>query len=534
MLYQGLIEANLGDADVEGLLALCQFHLGNEEQAFSHWRKCLRINEPVPVHWRNANNAFAALLSGTAMTLHHDIAAIPLEPWPENKTPTSDDVSLAISLARALVKLGRKRDIIVAFLDFAASLDIKQPEAVSFLRWALGEGLVQLVEAAGIQRVEKSGAAAPELMLLIAAYNAAIGQYEAARAFTDSAAKVAVVYATPYRSKQKFVVGVLNRPVPIVQQPMSLAEFHFSENTPAGLVNRFADDFRFVSVFPNHVEGKAIHSLSPRPQFFINNWATAEILATPGTHEELSKFVEKLQVPILNHPDAVLRTTRQNVCELLNGVRGLLVPRIIRVVNLANSRLSTVMLLERELGYPIILREPFQQMGLGTIKVDDATQLLAALGDFPQTQLYAIQYCDNPVTSGIYRKFRAAVVGDEIFITHVLFGQQWNVHRERDADINKQLNANPAVAGYADKATAEPLAVLGQGAMDALRNISERINLDLFGIDFDLMPDGRLLFFEANAAMHISFGNKYGQSEVRARMLTALHRLFEKTARRNS
>jgi glutathione synthase/RimK-type ligase-like ATP-grasp enzyme len=534
VLYDGLIGTHPGSADVAGLLALCQFQRGLEEQAFSLWRKCLLVQEPAQLLWRNANNAFAALLSGNAKTLHLDIATTPLAPWPENTTPTRDDMSLACSLAQALMKLGRKDDIIGAFLGFAKQLDVTQAEAMSFLRWALGNGLVQLVEAAGIQRLEKTGAEVPESLLLLAAYHAATGDYMAARALTGSAAEIAAIYVTSRRANQKYVVGVLNRPVPMVREPMSLAEFHFNENTPAGLVNRFGDDFRFVSVFPYHIDEKATHSLAPRPQFYINNWATAEILATHGTHEKLSKFIEGLPVPVLNHPDAVLRTTRQNVSELLQGVRGILVPRVVRVVNMADSRVSTVMLLERELGYPIILREPFQQMGLGTVRADDAGQLLAALGDFPQTQLYAIKYFENPVAPGIYRKFRAAAIGGEIFITHVLFGQHWNVHRERDAAISKQLNSHPSVAGFADKVTTEPHKVLGQGTMDALRDISELINLDIFGIDFDLMPDGRLLLFEANAAMHISFGTKYGQSEVRARMLTALHRLFDKTARRNT
>ncbi len=39
--------------------------------------------------------------------------------------------------------------------------------------------------------------------------------------------------------------------------------------------------------------------------------------------------------------------------------------------------------------------------------------------------------------------------------------------------------------------------------MQALLAITERIPLDIFGIDFDVAPDGRLVFYEANAVMNL-------------------------------
>jgi hypothetical protein len=41
------------------------------------------------------------------------------------------------------------------------------------------------------------------------------------------------------------------------------------------------------------------------------------------------------------------------------------------------------------------------------------------------------------------------------------------------------------------------------------------------------MPDGRLLFFEANAAMNISLSGRKDLEAPRAVMRTALRRLFE-------
>jgi hypothetical protein len=47
----------------------------------------------------------------------------------------------------------------------------------------------------------------------------------------------------------------------------------------------------------------------------------------------------------------------------------------------------------------------------------------------------------------------------------------------------------------------DPESALGAPAWAALRAIAERMDLDYCGIDFSLLPDGRVLLFETNATM---------------------------------
>jgi hypothetical protein len=44
------------------------------------------------------------------------------------------------------------------------------------------------------------------------------------------------------------------------------------------------------------------------------------------------------------------------------------------------------------------------------------------------------------------------------------------------------------------------------------------------------LPDGRVLFFEANAAMNLSLSDRAGLEATRAAMRAALRRLFLETA----
>ena len=47
----------------------------------------------------------------------------------------------------------------------------------------------------------------------------------------------------------------------------------------------------------------------------------------------------------------------------------------------------------------------------------------------------------------------------------------------------------------------DPEAALGQRAWAAITAIGERLDLDYCGLDFSVLPDGRVLVFEANATM---------------------------------
>ena len=45
------------------------------------------------------------------------------------------------------------------------------------------------------------------------------------------------------------------------------------------------------------------------------------------------------------------------------------------------------------------------------------------------------------------------------------------------------------------------MAAIGDAALEAIGAIGRRLDLDYAGIDFSILPDGRVLVFEANAAM---------------------------------
>ena len=47
----------------------------------------------------------------------------------------------------------------------------------------------------------------------------------------------------------------------------------------------------------------------------------------------------------------------------------------------------------------------------------------------------------------------------------------------------------------------DPVRALGLSAWEAVRQVGAAMDLDYAGVDFSLLPDGRVLLFEANATM---------------------------------
>jgi glutathione synthase/RimK-type ligase-like ATP-grasp enzyme len=200
------------------------------------------------------------------------------------------------------------------------------------------------------------------------------------------------------------------------------------------------------------------------------------------------------------------------------------------VPNEPQLRQQAIRLIGEQLGFPVIIRSPFTQMGKATVKIETPDDLAAHMSAAKSAQLYAIQYIDNRLPEGAYRKFRAAVIGGELIVIHARFNREWNVHRTKDPRARAKLmefDAKGTAMAFAEAAVRSPAETFGQPAMAALHEIAARTPLDFFGIDFDLLPDGRILFFEANAAMDYGMREKEYPPEIIGAMKGALRRLFE-------
>lgn len=530
-IYASLLAEDPANADILGLMALAQYQLGNRDAAKATWLKSLTLRAEPPVTLRNLNNLLAALLDQGKAEELPQFGELAIPDWPAGLVPGQDERRMIISLARGLLHGGRKPaaiklldSILPLLADDAATLK----DAAEVM---LDAGHAERANAALQPLTAAAGQASGALLITHAAAALAAGNRDDAAALSARAAEAIPICITPKSAKQTLLIGVLNKAPKFVVKPVTPEGFHFSENSPASLAKKFNDEYRFLSIFPEASTAKAALESWPRPDLVLNNWVNAEALSLPGALQFISGFTDGLGLPVLNHPRKAAETTRQRNAERLAGIPGLVVPRVVRFINEAAARKAAIRLIRNTLGFPVIIRNPFTQMGMETAKLDTPRQLEKHLSLMPDQELYGIEYIHNPAAGGIFRKIRAAVIGEKIFVSHVHFGKQWNVHREKDEAKRAALVLERSTIRFADKIISDPAGAFGKTGMAALKEIRARIGLDFFGIDFDVMADGQLLFFEANAALNISMTDRKGVEATRAKMRTALCRLFQKTCR---
>jgi tetratricopeptide (TPR) repeat protein len=200
---------------------------------------------------------------------------------------------------------------------------------------------------------------------------------------------------------------------------------------------------------------------------------------------------------MLNHPDAVARTRRDRLEETLAGIEGTLVPRTSRVAGTPGR--AEVMRAAEAAGIvpPLLLRPAGAHGGKGVVRVEGWEGFdTSALED--ADTWYVSRSVDTCEDDGFYRKYRMAFVDRRPLPYHLAISQDWMVHYF-SADMDRH---DWKLAEEADF-LADPERVLGTDAMGSLTAIAARLDLDFCGIDFALLPDRRLLVFEANPTMLI-------------------------------
>ncbi|MGE0004544.1 MAG: hypothetical protein AB7S92_03025 [Parvibaculaceae bacterium] len=526
-LYTALLEAQPADPEILGLLALAQLQLGREQDAVAAWRKSMSVESPAPIRLRTTANLLTAIRRKGSAQASGLFADLIVPEWPRGVSPDQTDRHMLITLARGLLDIDRGEAACKLLDSVLSQLSSDTAFVTAAMAIMIDAGYPEMAVRLLRPLTSEAGKVDGNLLIAHAAAAHAAGHAEEAQRLTRRAMEAVPVYVTAKEPTQLLLVGVLNKAPVSINRTTGPAYLHFAANTPATLATRHNDQYRFVSIFPEaRAALRALASL-PRPHVILNNWVNAEMLSTPRTLQFITDFADRLGLPVLNHPRKAVETTRQKNADRLAGIPNLLVPRLVRFTNEPERRDLAVRVVGEKVGFPAIIRGPFGQRGAGAVKIATSADLRGHLASLPGMQLYAIEYVHNPAAAGVYRKIRAAVIGQDVFITHVHLGPRWNVHRERDGEERAAFDPDGRQAALASSMIARPEETLGAGAMAVLREIRARIPLDLYGIDFDVTPDGRVLFFEANAAMNLSMSDRKGLETTRAAMRAALRRLFQ-------
>jgi glutathione synthase/RimK-type ligase-like ATP-grasp enzyme len=200
---------------------------------------------------------------------------------------------------------------------------------------------------------------------------------------------------------------------------------------------------------------------------------------------------------VLNHPDRVALTRRDRLEQTLAGIPGLAVPRTCRIAGPLGGADLMRAAQAAGLAPPLLLRPAGAHGGTGVVRLEswddiESTSLAGAAA------WYVSQYVSCRGADRFFRKFRMVFVAGKPFAYHLAISPAWMVHYfSADMETHDWKLAEEAAF------LADPVAVLGADAHAALEAAGARLDLDFCGVDFALLPDGRVLVFEANATMLI-------------------------------
>jgi hypothetical protein len=215
----------------------------------------------------------------------------------------------------------------------------------------------------------------------------------------------------------------------------------------------------------------------------------------PQTLERLRKLLRGHRGRVINRPEAVLRTTRDQVARRLAGVAGLRAPKVIRQHNPKPGAASAA---ARRAGleFPLIVRLAGTHTGkiVGVVNgTDELDAACAGPGDF-----LLIEFVDFRSEDGLYRKYRLWSFGGTTIFRHMIATDSWNVHvKERE----NFMAGRPELIEEERRLMERTDGAFPGIVHDVFAAVQERMGLDFFGMDFGIDRQGEVVLFEANATM---------------------------------
>jgi Flp pilus assembly protein TadD len=236
--------------------------------------------------------------------------------------------------------------------------------------------------------------------------------------------------------------------------------------------------------------------------------------------DPVSRFIPMCTKPILNPPDKVARTARNNLPALLDGIDNVVVPAVWRFAHSADWDESVVAQL------PLLVRPAGSHGGTGLELVRTAAEL--AQRRAAQTgPVYVSRFVDFRSADSCFRKYRMIFIDRNPYPYHLAIAPEWMVHY-----YTAGMESSPWKVEEEKAFLENPEAALGPAGIQAIKSIGARLDLDYAGIDFSVMADKRLLVFEANASMLVHPEDLSGPLKHKNRYVFQIQHAFEEMLQR--
>lgn len=244
----------------------------------------------------------------------------------------------------------------------------------------------------------------------------------------------------------------------------------------------------FINIGENEIQ-------VPRPNLIVNCIADCDIFSN-RLKVLCDDLKTMLNVKIINHPQYILKTSRDEISQSLANIENLIVPKTIKLI--AGSKEVFIDQLRKEFSdkNDILLRKVATHRGDSLFRVNLLSPNLNTeldLISFNDQLYYATQFYDFRSKDSLYRKIRIVMIDGNPYIRHQIISDGWNIH----SSSRKYMLDNEILKKEEE--------LFMQNSLENLRpildEIYKKVNLDIFGIDCALIENNKLLIFEVNASM---------------------------------
>ena len=244
---------------------------------------------------------------------------------------------------------------------------------------------------------------------------------------------------------------------------------------------------------------QAYDETQPLPEHDVVLCAVADVESDAAALAVAQRIVARTSAPVLNEPEIVLHTSREEQSCRLASIENVATAHIVtasRAELCAAGAASFV----RELGFafPLLLRSPGFHNGYYFDKVERDGDLAPVAEKLPTDDIYVISFQDTTSPDGMVRKYRMMTIDGKLYPIHLAVSPQWKVHYNSSA-----MHDSAAFREEEARFLNDPEGYLGSRAIRALEAIAAETKLDYGGIDFGLDAEGRIRLFESNGAMGI-------------------------------
>lgn len=245
-------------------------------------------------------------------------------------------------------------------------------------------------------------------------------------------------------------------------------------------------DYGRIQITPGYFRQRFRYDLT-RFDVLLNLVTDAD--QNPKVLANLVKLLRPWRGRLINRPEAVLRSTREQVAAACAGLPHVVVPRAVRIGPGGRA--------PADFPFPAILRLAGTHSGRVIGVVGGADEAAARLVKGAQHIL--TEYRDFRGGDGLYRKYRFFFIGGEIVLRHLLVSDRWNVHA---ADRARFMRPRPELIAEERDAIGYGMQAFPHSVRAGLAAIRAAVGLDLFGVDCALSAAGEVILFEANATMN--------------------------------